>query len=388
MRVLLSSQIQDLVAQVNEVARLKVAPYAEAVDKDCLWPKKSLDALKEAGLMGLHVPKFLGGHGQGLLALLAMAESLGKFCSSTAMCYGMHCVGTAVIAAKATSDQNERFLKPIAKGAHITTLALSETGTGVHFYLPQTTLTLSDGQYVIEGEKQFVTNGGHADSYVLSGVADRQKGQTGEFSCVIIGKEAIEQSWQEPWHGLGMRGNASRRVELKGVRVPQANLLGQEGDEIWYTFEIIAPYFLMAMAGTYLGIAQSALDFSVKHIRGRRFHHSGEALSDAPVLQSKVAELWGAVQRTREFVYAAAERGDMGNNEKAIQWIMAAKVEASETAVYVTNEAMTLCGGIAYRENAKLGRLLRDARASHVMAPTTTVLKQWLGRSLLGLPIL
>lgn len=156
---------------------------------------------------------------------------------------------------------------------------------------------------------------------------------------------------------------------------------------MWYMFEIIVPYFIIAMAGTYLGVAQAALDEAINHVRTRRFAHGGESLADAPLIQNKVAVLWAEIEKGRSFLYHAARLGDEGD-VRALPAILSAKAELDTIAVHVTNEAMTMGGGIEYRENGRLARLLRDARASQVMSPTTDLLRLWSGRSLLGLPVL
>jgi alkylation response protein AidB-like acyl-CoA dehydrogenase len=207
----------------------------------------------------------------------------------------MHCVGTAVIAAKATADHEERYLRPIAQGGHITTLALSESGTGGHFYLARTRLRAEGDDYLVDGAKQFVTNGRHADSYVVSTVASSAN-EAGDFSCLVIDRDTPGMTWCEPWQGFGM-------------------------------------------------------------------------------------------EKARALLHGAARLGDLGD-PAALPYLLSCKAQAAETAVKVTNEAMTLGGGIAYRENSLLARLLRDARAGHVMAPATDLLKTRTGRSLLGLPIL
>jgi alkylation response protein AidB-like acyl-CoA dehydrogenase len=387
---LLSHEILGLRARAQAVAAEHLAPAAERVDREGAWPQHAMRALAEAGLMGLTVPRRLGGQGQGLLALAVLTETLARACPSSAMCYGMHCVGAAVIAAKATAAQEQAYLRPIAAGQHVTTLALSESATGAHFYVPQTRLTRDagdGGSLVVNGAKQFVTNGSRADSYVVSTLASGQGAEAGEFSCLVVDRDLPGMTWQDEWDGLGMRGNSSRAVRLDDVRVPADRLLGCEGDQLWYVFEVVAPYFLTAMAGTYLGVAQAALDVATAHLRLRRYGHSGESLADAPVLQHRVAELWMAVQKTRGLIYNACQMGDLGD-PRALPFVLACKADAGDTAVHVANEAMTLCGGSAYRENSTLARLLRDARASHVMAPTTDLLKQWTGRALLGMPLL
>jgi alkylation response protein AidB-like acyl-CoA dehydrogenase len=384
---LLTSEHLRLRALAEEVTRDSIAPRSSEVDERAEWPAHSLEALADAGLLGLHVPTRFGGREQGLLALAVISESIARGCASSALCYGMHCVGSAVITAKATRYHEERYLEPIARGEHLTTLALSESGTGAHFYLPQTRLERVEDDFIVDGVKQFITNGSHADSYVVSTRATSDVEPAGDFSCLVVDAETPGVEWLEPWRGFGMRGNASRGLRLDGVRVPGANLLGEEGDQVWYVFEVVAPYFLIAMAGTYAGVAQAALDIALHHLRHRTYDHAESGLADVQLLQHRAATLSAAVIKTRGLVYHAALLGDAADASAATA-IMLAKAEAAETAVNVANEAMTICGGRAYRDNSELARVLRDARAGHVMAPTTDILRTWAGRALLGQPLL
>jgi isovaleryl-CoA dehydrogenase len=381
-----SAHLDALVETAREVAARVVAPLAEREDRDAVWPAEAMRALGEAGLLGLNVPEAQGGHGHGLAGLLAVAEALAAESASTAMCYAMHCVGTAVIAAKATEHQKHAYLEPIARGEHVTTLALSEPGTGAHFHIPETELTRDGDAYVVDGTKSFITNGGHADSYVVSTRAAADATGDGTFSCVLVEAGAGGMAWSEPWEGIGMRGNSSRTALLEGVRVPAENLLGEEGDQLWYVFEVVAPYFLMGMAGTYTGIAAAALESAREHLGTRRHGHTGELLGTEPVLAHRLGDLFATVEATRALTASAAARADAGDPD-ALLPVLACKAAAADAAVRTANEAMTLCGGLGYRENGRLGRLLRDARAGHVMAPTTDMLKTWIGRGLLNLPL-
>jgi alkylation response protein AidB-like acyl-CoA dehydrogenase len=296
-------------------------------------------------------------------------------------------VATSVISANATDAQREKFLAPICEGKHLTSLALSEAGTGVYFYLPQTKLhAASPDSYTLAGEKGFVTNGGHADSYVVSSVAGSLEAPLGQFSCVVVPADAEGISWGNAWNGIGMRGNSSRSMTLRNVTVPRANLLGREGDQIWYIFNVITPFFLIAIAATYLGIATSALEEARVHVIGRRHLHSGD-LSRAAVVQHRFGILWGMLERTRRLIYGAAASFDAGEPDALIA-VMAAKAEVGDNAVAIVNEAMTLTGGRGYAEGSKLSRHLRDVRAVHLMSPSTDMLKTWIGRSLLEVPFL
>jgi isovaleryl-CoA dehydrogenase len=375
----------QLQKEMREIAAAVAAPRSDEVDQKGVWPEHTFRALADAGLLGLHVPEELGGHGQGLLALASLTEILGQSCSSSAICYGMHCVGTAVIAAKPTAYHRDRYLRPIAAGEHITTLSVSEPGSGVFFFLPSTSLVEEGEDYLIRGLKHFVTNGGHADSYVVSTLAS--DGSHGEFSCILVDEQTPGMRWSGDWNGLGMRGNSSITMNLEEARVPRSNLLGEEGDQIWYVFEVIAPYFLTAMAGTYLGIARAALDYAINHVRARSYSTGTEPLANAEIVQHRIGRMWSRLEAARQLTFAAAFAGDSGD-PGALPLILSSKAEVSDAAVEIVNDAMTLCGGVAYRENSLLPRLLRDVRASHVMAPTTDLLRLWTGRALLGQPLL
>ncbi len=143
----------------------------------------------------------------------------------------------------------------------------------------------------------------------------------------------------------------------------------------------------MAMAGTYLGVAQSALDAASAHLRNRRHSYFEEPLARVGTLQNRFGEMWVSVERTRSLIREAAIRADLGQPD-ALPLILASKAEAGDTAVNIANETMTMCGGQAYRDNSRIAQMLRDARASHIMSPTTDLLRSWTGRALLGLPLL
>lgn len=372
----------------QEIADGVCRKNARAIDEEARWPAENIEALKASKLTGLLVPREHGGLGQGYHTMARVCEIIGESCASTSMCFGMHLVGSAVIAAKATESQIENYLKPIAEGKHLTTLALSEPGTGSHFYLPETKMVRGkDGTLTLRGAKSFVTNGHHADSYVVSTMMEGNESNVGEFSCVLVEENAPGLEWGESWQGLGMRGNSSKKLRIEGLSLTEENLLGSLGDQIWYVFEVVAPNFLIAMSGTYLGIAQAALKETIEHMRNRTLTMGDDSLAGIHVLQHRLGELWAEVERTRQLLYSAASLGDQADPQ-AILSIMSAKAEVAECCVNVVNESMTLMGGMTYGKTSDMGRHLRDARAAHVMAPTTDILRTWTGRALLGIPLL
>jgi alkylation response protein AidB-like acyl-CoA dehydrogenase len=248
-------------------------------------------------------------------------------------------------------------------------------------------MPLSESEFLINGAKTFVTNGGHADSYVLSTVGASDDAAPDQFSCIVLNEGTEGMHWGKNWDGLGMRGNSSRSLKLENVHVSANQILGEKGDQLWYVFNVVAPYFLIAMSGTYLGIAERALSEVKATLAKRVYTHNGTALAQVSLLQHRLGTLWAKVERTRQLVYHAALLGDKGD-ESAVLSILAAKAEVASCAVDTVNEAMTLSGGIGYENNGVLGLLMRDARAAHVMSPTTDILFTWIGRALLDQPLL
>lgn len=383
-----SQEVTALLLKAQKIAKEVIAPNVDIIGEEIKWPEEAIRALQAEGLGGLVVPTLYGGLGSGVLTLAKVCEIIGQECASTAICFGMHCVGSSVISANPTETQQADFLAPICEGKHITTLSLSEAGTGSSFYLPQTTMkAISKDEFCINGSKTFVTNGQHADSYVVSVVSNTSDEPLGLFSCAVVSNDSEGIDWGAEWAGMGMRGNSSRTMGLQDVLVPKINLLGRQGDQIWYIFNVVMPYFLMAMAGTYLGVATTALEEAKNHL-SRRYHtHTGSSLSQNSVLQHRLGSLWASLEGARQLTYHAAASFDAGEPESLIA-LMSAKVQVADTVVNIVNEAMTLCGGIGYRKDSKLHLLLRDARAAPLMAPTSDVMRVWIGRALLGQPLL
>jgi alkylation response protein AidB-like acyl-CoA dehydrogenase len=174
---------------------------------------------------------------------------------------------------------------------------------------------------------------------------------------------------------------------LEGVRIPSRHLLGSKGDQLWYIFQVVAPYFLTAMSGTYLGIAQAAFQEAKEHLMQRSHSHSGLSLNQIPHLQHQLGRIWAKIERTRRLLYYAAQEGDRGG-EEAVLALLSAKAEVAHCVVEVVSEALRLCGGMGYRDNSRFDVLLRDAQAAHIMSPTTDLLYTWMGRALLDQPIL
>lgn len=373
--------MESIATKAREIAETTLRAKAEEVDRKRAYPKTGLTALGKAGLMGTLVPDASGGLGGTLTDLAQACESLGWGCASTAMCFLMHACGTAVIGAKATDEQAAAWLKPAAKGKAIATLAFSERGTGAHFYAPEISATTKNGSFVLSGRKSFVTSGGHASLYPVLVNASGEPG----LDVIVVTPELGGVAFEGTWDGIGMAGNSSIAMTLDDVHVPRSNIVGAEGDGQSLVFDVVAPTFLIGLAGVNIGIGQAALEEAAAHAKARRYP-TGQTLAEVQAIQMGLADMSIAVEGARRLLQEAARAADAGE-EAALPLVMQAKIAATEAAAAVTDRAMRIGGGQAYSRSLPLERHWRDARAGAVMAPTNDVLREWLGKILTGLPL-
>ena len=371
----------DIAATAQDVATKVLTPNAASIDSERRFPADNLAALAEAGLMGLLVPQAYGGRGGSLSDLVRVEMELGVACASTAMCYLMHNCGSAVIAAKATQQQGEIWLRDAATGTALATLAFSERGTGAHFYSPELKVERSNGSLVLNGRKSFTTNGGHATLYPVLVNAASGSG----LDIFVVTRDQAGISFDGSWEGIGMTGNSSIAVSFNNVPLADANRLGNEGDGQELVFNVVAPTFLGGIAAVNVGIGQAALNDAVEHAKARKYP-TGQTLAEVPVIQGYLADMSIAVEQARRLVLAAAAAADAGE-ATALPLLIEAKVAATEMARKVTDTAMEVGGGQAYSRALPIERHWRDARAGSVMAPTNEVLREWLGKILTGLPL-
>ncbi len=367
----------------DDLAENQLRPNADALDEAATFPKENFDALAKSGLLGLRIPKDLGGMGADVLTSVLVIERLARACGSTGMCFKMHCESTEPIWRLATDDQKERFVKPIANGERITTTAIAEAGTGSHVWSLQSSIKPVDGGYDLANvRKGWVTSSEHADLYFTPAMLD--DADPGHFTSFVLEKSEVKWSVDAPWKGLGMRANASSPMTFSGT-VPTANRLG--GESSWPTevMPVFMPFSMITFAAVYLGIAEGAYATSLDHVTGRAYGDTGSKLAEIDGIQRYIGEMKLALDQTRALVYLVSnliETGDIADVAPLIECVCA----ADETALFVTRTAMNIGGGRSYGGANPLGRYMRDAQAGSVMAPTDDMIKLRVGRMQLGLP--
>jgi alkylation response protein AidB-like acyl-CoA dehydrogenase len=375
---------ENWVSAAASSAQTVLAKHATEVDRDSQWPAASLAALSEAGLMGLTVPESLGGAGQGPATFVRVVDCLAQHCASSAMIYVMHVCGTQVIVAAQDFPQRETVLRDIAAGGHLTTLAFSEKGSRSHFWAPISQAAVKGEGVHVTAEKSWVTSAGHADSYVIS---TRSAGRSEPLASTLffVPRDTEGLSVSGPWHGLGLRGNSSAPMRLAALRLPDSSRLSEEGEGFASMMRML-PWFQLGSSAVSLGIARSALVETWQHLSRARLEHLGQSLGDLPNLRARLAKMSIAINALASFVDRVADRVE-SNSPDALLGVLECKAQAAETALHVTDLAMRACGGAAFSSHLSVERNFRDARAGAVMAPTTDVLHDLIGKSLLGLPL-
>ena len=366
-----------------------IREHAAQVDTEARFPTESIDAIRSAGLLSLGIPGSYGGPGGAATEIVAAVEEVAAACASTAMIYTMHVVATqTLLAATAGPDDGikGRTIREIAAGRHLSTLAYSERGSRSHFWA-QVSRAAADGPDTVQinADKSWVTSAGHADSYITATGAVGMLGPT-ETDLYLVDAASDGISVLGQFDGLGMRGNASSPVAYRGVSVESDRRLGAPGSGFGLMLSATLPWFVLCGAATSVGIAASAIDAGSAHISGARMEHLGSSLAAIPGVRARLAEAKIRYLQARALLYEVARQVEAGAPEAQLG-ILALKAAAAEMAIDVTDEMMRACGGAAFSKHLGIERSFRDARASSVMAPTTDVLRDFIGRALTGLDL-
>ncbi|WP_321787435.1 acyl-CoA dehydrogenase family protein [Paraburkholderia sp. J94] len=356
-----------------------IAPEAPHTDQLGRFPRAAVDALGQAGLLGLISAEEVGGMGLGLAQACQVVERIARDCPSTAMVVTMHYAGASLIEKYGPVE----IRGAVARGEHLTTLAWSETGSRSHFWAPVGTARPDGDDFVLNGSKSMVTSASEADSYVWS---SRPARAAGASTLWLVDSRAQGLQAPSAFDGLGLRGNASAPIRAEGLRVPASAMLGADGSGGDIMNGDALPVFANLVASTSIGLADGSLQRATQHITASRFAESGEALSDLPTIRAYLAraQLRADQARTlRDDTLAALSAG----RADAMLRVLEVKAAAAEAALDVTDTAMRLCGGAAFRKEVGIERLFRDARAASIMGPTSDVLYDFIGRALCGMPL-
>jgi alkylation response protein AidB-like acyl-CoA dehydrogenase len=369
----------DFEQSADRIATEIVAKNATDIDQNATFPQAAIAALGEAGLLGLVSSKDLGGMGQGLRQATRVVERLARECGSTAMVVCMHYAAASVI--EALGDETTR--RAIASGKHLTTLAFSEEGSRSQFWAPLSTATEKDGKVVLNAKKSWVTSAHQAQSYVWSS----KPVAASEASTIwLVPSDTPGLRVTGSFNGLGLRGNDSCAVVAEDVRIDASRRLGTDGQGFQIMLERVLPWFNVMSAAVAVGLMESATAKTAAHVTATSFQHADSKVADLMTIRAYIARMRIKTDMAQALVGDTLDAIEKGRPDAVLR-VLESKAAGGDTASEVTDLAMRVCGGAAFRKEVGVERIFRDARAGMVMAPTSDVLYEFIGKAVCNMPL-
>ncbi len=362
--------IEDLVRLAEELA--------VETDRDGAFPAPVVEAFLRSGYGGLLSTAEQGGWGGTIREASAVVARLAEVCGSTAMIVAMHYCGAAAIDRFGTLSARSA----VASGSALTTLAFSERGSRSQFWNPVSTARRAGDMVILDAKKSWITSVNHAHLFVWS-----SRGTSGEgVSLWLVPAETRGLVLSPSFDGLGLRGNESGPALAERACIPSDNLLGEDGSGLDIMLGTILPVFCILNASVALGIARGALAGTLTHANATRFEHLDQPISSFPGARDKVGRMQLHCDMAAAFIEETIKAVE-GSSDAQMLRVLEVKAAASEAVGKVTDLAMSVCGGAAFRKDLGIERFFRDARAHAVMAPTSDQLYDFIGRASCGLEL-
>jgi butyryl-CoA dehydrogenase len=362
---------QELVRQmVREFAVNEVKPIAAEIDETERFPMENVKKMAELGMMGIPFPKELGGAGGDVLSYIISVEELSKVCGTTGVILSAHTsLCASLIYENGTPAQKEKYLVPLAKGEKIGAFGLTEPGAGTDAAGQQTTAVLDGDNYILNGSKIFITNGGVAETFIVFAMTDKSQGTRG-ISAFIVEKGFPGFSIGKKEDKLGIRASSTTELIFENCIVPKENLIGKEGKGFGIAMKTLDGGRI-GIAAQALGIAEGAYEETIKYMKERK--QFGRSLSAFQGLQWMIAEMETKIEAAKLLVYKAAwlKQNKLPYSVDAAK----AKLFAAEVAMDVTTKAVQLHGGYGYTKEYPVERMMRDAKITEIYEGTSEVQK-------------
>ena len=355
-------------AMVREFAAAEVAPIAAEIDRNHRFPEELIPKLAEVGLMGVPYPEEFGGAGADYLSFTIVVEELARVCASTAVIVAAHAgLGAYPIFTFGTPAQKEKYLRGLASGEKLGAFALTEPGAGSDAGSGKTSAVLDGDEYVLNGSKIFITNGGYADIYVVTAMTDPDRGTRG-ISTFIVEKDTPGFTVGEREHKMGIKASSTTPLYFSDCRIPKDALLGKEGRGFLIAMETFDGG-RVGVGAQAVGIAQGALDASIAYAKERV--QFGRPIATLQAIQLMIADMATEIDAARLLVYRAAWMKD--NDLRYGQEAAMAKLFAAETATRVAGKAIQIHGGYGFTESYPVERAYRDAKITEIYEGTSDV---------------
>ncbi len=360
---------QQMVRNVmKEFTEKEVKPIAAEIDETERFPRETVEKMAKCNMLGIPFPIEYGGAGGDELAYAIAVEELSKACATTGVILSAHTsLGCWPIYKYGTEEQKRKYLIPLAKGEHLGAFGLTEPNAGTDAAGQQTTAILDGDDYILNGSKIFITNGGQADTYIIFAMTDKSKGTRG-ISAFIVEKDFPGFSIGKIEEKMGIRASATAELIFQNCRVPKENLLGKEGEGFKIAMSTLDGGRI-GIAAQALGIAAGALDETVKYLKERQ--QFGRPIAKFQGIQWMVADMATEIEAARLLVYRAAynKANNLPYNKEAAM----AKLFAANCAMNVTTKCVQLFGGYGYTKDYPMERMMRDAKITEIYEGTSQV---------------
>ncbi|GGF44952.1 acyl-CoA dehydrogenase [Aliidongia dinghuensis] len=374
------------VSSAKDIADRVLAPAARQNDKEGRFSAEAVAALGQAGLLGLMLPGEVGGSGLGPRSFAAVMATLAEADASVAMVYLMHACASATIAAARPGAAVAPALKEIAAGRHLSTLAFSEAGSRSHFWAPISRARRNAAGVHLTARKSWVTSAGQAQSYVVSSLAPEGQDPT-QSTLYLVPADAPGLTVAGPWDGLGLRANASAPMALEDCTVAPEHQLTEDGAGFQAMLQVVLPLFNLGSAAVALGLCRATVSGTTNHLKTARFEHLGQSLGESlPTLRAQLAAMQIETAGLAARIDGVVDHLERPRDDTMLR-VLECKAAAGDAAISVTSTAMRVCGGAAFSKHMSIERLFRDAHAGAVMAPTGDVLREFIAKALLGMPL-
>ena len=368
---------------IREFMTEEVAPVVDEHEKARRFPTDIVRRIGELGWLGINVPERWGGAGMDTLAYAIAVEEIGRVWGSLGLIVAAHTsLGCGPLLIAGTDEQRDRFLPPLASGAMLGAYGLTEPMAGSDAGGTRTTARRDGEDWVIDGQKRFITNAGQAGLYILTARTGTSDDDSAQISAFIVPADSPGFDVGRLEEKMGLHASATGELQLDGVRVPAANLLGEEGAG-FKSFLKVLDGGRISIAALALGLAQAALDAAVPYAQTRE--QFGRPIGSFQGVAFMIADMATEIEAARALVYRAAWLKDQGRDYGLAA--AEAKLFASEVSSRVTNAAIQVHGGYGYIEDYKVERFLRDAKLTEIGEGTSQVQRLVIARRILGLRV-
>ncbi|WP_336159040.1 acyl-CoA dehydrogenase family protein [Amycolatopsis sp. VC5-11] len=364
---------------VRAVAEEQIAPHAAEADEREEFPKASYDALVASDFHAPHVPEQYGGAGADALATCIVIEEVARVCASSSLIPAVNKLGSLPLILAANEDVKAKYLPPLASGEAGFSYGLSERDAGSDTASMRCRATPSGDDWILNGQKSWITNAGFSEYYTVLAVTDPDGRRGANVSAFVVEKSDPGFSFGAKEKKLGIKGSPTRELLFDQVRIPGDRMVGEPGQGLKIALKTL-DHTRVTIAAQAVGIAQGSLDHALGYVKERK--QFGKHIADFQGIQFMLADMAMAVETARQMVYTAAAKSERGDDDLSF-FGAAAKCHASDVAMSVTTDAVQLLGGYGYTRDFPLERMMRDAKITQIYEGTNQIQRLVMARQLL-----